>query len=155
MEIVLDTNAIIYIFDHRDRSQEFWTRFVSWVRNECYTLVVPQILERELRASHSLPNFKVAFRSELKGKFSEEDARQERIDDELERELKKENASSIDILIVKTAIKRVRRTGRNSLIVTNDRAIHNVRGLLHMYYVNITDIQNFLKMCECSERDDV
>jgi rRNA-processing protein FCF1 len=152
MEIILDTNAIKYIFDLRNLSQEFWTRFVSWVRNECYTLVVPQILERELRAIHLPLNFIVAFLGELKEKFSEEDARQERMDKVLERRMRQGNADNVDILIVKTAIKRSRITGGNSQIVTNDQAIQNVSGLLRNYNVSVKGVQDFL---EYVLRDDV
>jgi len=151
-EIILDTNAIKEIVDKHNRlGGEFMGKFTNWIKEKCHVLVIPKPLKKEISgvlksSTPLLLNLTVTFQSKLRGKYSEEDAREERIDEELERRLKKGGADKEDVLVVKTAIKRSKNVGRNIIIITNDKAIHNVGGLLRDYNVRVVATQEFWGM---------
>jgi len=124
-ELVLDTHAIKILLLEKGEVRE---RFIRLVREECHTLVIPN-LRPEIKARIGIETFGqlvAHLATQLKGKFLVLKPPKRRAFDESRECLKgtKRRASRMDILIAATAYDRARKTGKPVVIVSNDPAFH-------------------------------
>jgi hypothetical protein len=142
MDIILDTNAFGRIFAERAAEQ-----FVEKVVRECDVVHVLKDIWKELRGAY--PNLLREYIRKLeRGKLREKKVEKRwRMPEDIEDKLRSCGADQFDVNLVKLAFEISRSRGCEArcrvYLVSNDRCIWGVKGLLENYGIHALKLDDF------------